>query len=73
MPTPRKSKWNNGGLCPFHDDANPGSFYVNFETGAFKCFSCGESGGDIIAFVMQRDSLEFLEALEKLANDWGVR
>ncbi|HAJ19879.1 MAG TPA: hypothetical protein DCL95_07445, partial [Rhodospirillaceae bacterium] len=40
------------GLCPFHADTRPGSFVVNKATGAFKCFSCGEQGGDIITFHM---------------------
>jgi len=64
--------WAIAGLCPFHDDRNAGSFKVNLETGAFKCWSCGASGGDIIAFLQKRDDLSFLEALQKLAKDWEV-
>ena len=46
---------NNGwhqwlGLCPFHADRRPGSLYVNTTSGAFKCHSCGASGGGIAAF-----------------------
>jgi hypothetical protein len=37
------------GLCPFHDDHNP-SLAVHLESGAFKCFSCGASGGNVTAF-----------------------
>ena len=40
--------WN--GLCPFHVDKRPGSFYVNTNTGAFKCHSCGAKGGSLAAF-----------------------
>lgn len=41
-------QWN--GLCPFHADKKPGSFYVNLNTGAFKCHSCGAKGGSLAAF-----------------------
>lgn len=64
--------WMIGGICPFHNDRRPGSFKFNTLSGAFKCFSCGASGGDILAFVMQRDDVSFPEALEGLASDWGV-
>jgi DNA primase len=72
MPPPRGSGWRDGGLCPFHDDKHIGSFRVHLETGAFVCFSCGTSGGDIIAFIRQRDGLSFPEALNKLSNEWGL-
>lgn len=72
MPPPRGSGWRDGGLCPFHDDKHTGSFRVNLETGAFVCFSCGSKGGDIIAFIQQRDGLSFPEALNKLSNEWGL-
>ncbi len=68
----KKHSWNDGGLCPFHSDNNPGSFRVNLTTGAYKCFSCGIVGGDIIAFVMAVYGLQFVEALAKLADDWGL-
>ena len=65
-------KWNDGGLCPFHQDKKPGSFFVNLETGAFKCHSCEVGGGDIIAFTMEVYGLTFPEALARLAEDWGL-
>lgn len=65
-------KWATAGICPFHDDRKAGSFKVNLETGAYKCWSCGASGGDIIAFVQKRDQLNFTEALQKLSREWGV-
>ena len=68
----KKGGWNSGGLCPFHADKMPGSFYINITTGSFKCFSCGENGSDIIAFEMALYGLQFVEALEKLAGDWGL-
>lgn len=68
----RSGHWAIAGLCPFHDDRRAGSFKVNLQTGAFKCWSCGVSGGDIIFFLQQRDCIGFIEALEKLSRDWGV-
>jgi DNA primase len=67
-----KHDWNDGGLCPFHADNSTGSFRVNLATGAYKCFSCGETGGDIIAFTMAVHGLHFVEALTKLADEWGL-
>ena len=68
----KKHGWNDGGLCPFHSDTKPGSFRVSVISGAFKCFACGTQGGDIISFVMVSYGLNFVEALAKLANDWGI-
>ncbi len=68
----KKHGWNDGGLCPFHADNKKGSFRVNIETGAYKCFACDASGGDIIGFTMALHSLCFVEATSQLADDWGV-
>jgi len=68
----KQREWSDGGLCPFHSDNAPGSFRLNLVTGAYKCFSCGAAGGDIIAFTMSLYGLSFIEALQKLAHEWGV-
>ncbi len=52
-------------ICPFHKDTSP-SLSVKLETGAFRCFACGASGGDLIAFIRQRDGLGFIEACKRL-------
>jgi len=70
--TLKKHGWNDAGLCVFHTDNKTGSFRVNTGTGAFKCFSCGAAGGDIIAFEMEKYGLSFTEALAKLAEEWGL-
>jgi DNA primase len=72
MPPTRKGGWVDGGLCPFHSDTHKGSFRLNVDTGAFRCFACDAKGGDVIAFTMQREGLEFRDALAKLAEAWGV-
>jgi DNA primase len=54
------------GLCPFHDDHNP-SMMVYPDRKSFKCWSC-QTGGDCFAFVMEREKISFLQALEMLAK-----
>lgn len=58
------------GLSPFTSEKTP-SFYVNDQKGIFKDFSSG-LGGDIIAFLMEADRLEFMEAVEQLAEEAGL-
>ena len=64
--------WVDGGLCPFHQDKRIGSFKINSSTGAFKCFSCNASGGDIISFTMKYHDFSFPEALDWFTEQWGV-
>lgn len=64
--------WAECGLCPFHDDKSAGSFWINLQNGAYKCFSCDAKGGDIISFTMEKYGLSFREALTQIANEWGV-
>lgn len=54
------------GLCPFHDEKTP-SFSVNPANGYWHCFGCGKSG-DVFAYVMEREGVDFREALEILAD-----
>jgi DNA primase len=58
------------GLCPFHDERTP-SFNVTPGKELYHCFSCGE-GGDVIKFIMKLESLQFGEAVERLAARAGV-
>jgi DNA primase len=58
------------GLCPFHDERTP-SFNVTPGKELYHCFSCGD-GGDVIKFVMKMESLQFGEAVERLAARAGV-
>ncbi|OBI40820.1 DNA primase [Mycobacterium kyorinense] len=57
------------GLCPFHDEKSP-SFHVRPNHGHFHCFGCGE-GGDVYAFVQKIEHVNFVEAVEVLADRIG--
>ncbi len=56
-------------LCPFHNEKTP-SFYAA-SNGMFHCFGCG-AGGDVIAFVMQMEKLDFKECIQLLSSRYGI-
>ena len=58
------------GLSPFKHEKTP-SFTVNDQKGFYHCFASGEHG-DIFAFLMKTEGLDFPEAVERLAGEAGV-
>jgi DNA primase len=58
------------GLCPFHEERTP-SFSVKPAEGFYYCFGC-EAGGDTIKFVQEKEGLSFPDAVEMLADRYGV-
>jgi len=58
------------GLCPFHHEKTP-SFSVEPEKQFYYCFGC-HAKGDIFSFVMHMESLDFNQALNKLATEAGI-
>src|SRR6185312_8722200 len=58
------------GLCPFHEERTP-SFSVDAGEKLYHCFGCGV-GGDTIKFVEEKEGLGFAEAVELLAERYGV-
>lgn len=53
-------------LCPFHREKTP-SFHVNPRKQTFHCFGC-QKGGDVFTFVREYESLDFVEAVKRLAE-----
>jgi DNA primase len=62
-----KDMW---GLCPFHDERTP-SFKVNPQDNLYFCFGC-QASGDVFRFVEEKEGLSFPEAVEMLAERYGV-
>jgi DNA primase len=66
----RKAGKNYAGLCPFHQEKSP-SFSVEPDKQFYYCFGCG-AGGNAIGFLMNYDNLDFPQAVENLAAEYGI-
>lgn len=66
----KRSGSNYKGRCPFHNEKTP-SFVVSETKQIFTCFGCGATG-DVISFVQQYYQLDFIQAVEKLADEYGI-
>ena len=67
----RKAGAGYKGLCPFHTEKTP-SFHVNRDKGFFHCFGCG-TGGDVVKFIELQEKLSFPEAVQQLAQRFGLQ
>lgn len=67
----RKRGRNFIGLCPFHKEKTP-SFTVSEEKQIFHCFGCG-AGGNVYKFLMDFKSISFVEAVEEVADQAGIK
>src|SRR6056297_2339224 len=57
-------------LCPFHKEKTP-SFTVSPDRQIYHCFGC-DAGGDVIRFVQEYEKVDFLTALQMLADRIGM-
>jgi len=65
----QKNGANFKALCPFHGEKTP-SLIVSPAKQIFHCFGC-HAGGDTITFVMDYEKINYVETIEKLANEYN--
>lgn len=70
--TLRRTGKNYIGFCPFHSNTRTPSFVVFPDSGTWRCFGQCNEGGDIFAFVMKKEGIDFSQALQILAQKAGV-
>lgn len=66
-----KKGLNFEAICPFHSDTKP-SLKINDDKKIYKCFACG-AGGDAIRFVMDYQSIEFVDAIKEIASKLSIQ
>ena len=66
----KKAGINYKGLCPFHTEKTP-SFVVSETKQRYTCFGCNKHG-DVISFMQEYYNMDFMQALEKLADEVGL-
>ena len=60
---PRSAKWKTT-TCNFHGGSD--SMRVHVSTGAWVCMTCGEKGGDVLAYEIKDRGREFVDAAKAL-------
>ena len=58
-----RGKWRTT-ECRFHNGRE--TMRINVTTGGWVCMSCGEKGGDVLAYHMKLHGLEFVDAAKQL-------
>jgi DNA primase len=66
----KKRGRNFTAVCPFHVEKTP-SFSVSPDKQIYHCFGCGK-GGNVFTFLMEHESLSFVEAVKYLARKAGI-
>lgn len=67
----KKAGANYLACCPFHNEKTP-SFTVSPDKQFYHCFGCG-AHGTALTFLIERDGLNFVEAVENLAQAVGMQ
>ena len=67
----KKGGANFMGLCPFHSEKSP-SFSVSPTKQFYHCFGCGKTG-NAIGFLMEHAGVSFVEAVQDLAQQFGMK
>lgn len=67
----KKRGKNFVGLCPFHKEKTP-SFTVSEEKQIYHCFGC-HNGGNVFKFLMEYKKISFIEAVQELAEQLGIK
>ncbi len=66
----KKQGQNYTGLCPFHSEKTP-SFVVSPQKQIYHCFGCGK-GGNVFSFLIEKNGLSFPDAINQLAQRYGI-
>jgi DNA primase len=66
----KSSGANYMGRCPFHEERTA-SFSVNAQKKMYHCFGCGVEG-DVFRYVQEMENLDFVGAMEWLAQRTGI-
>ncbi len=67
----KKTGANFVGLCPFHNEKSP-SFSVSPSKQFYHCFGCGKTG-NAIGFLMEHAGMGFVDAVQDLAQQFGMQ
>lgn len=65
-----RSGKNHKALCPFHNEKSA-SFIISEEKQLFHCFGCGVAG-NAINFIMNYENLDYIDAVEFLADKYNI-
>ncbi len=65
---PSRGDW--WACCPFHHEKTP-SFHADDRKGFYYCFGC-HAKGDVITFLVEKEGLDFAEAVARLAQEAGL-
>lgn len=63
VPLAGSGAWRTG-KCQFHGGSD--SLRINVRSGAWRCMACGVKGGDVLAYLMQREGMDFVSAAKSL-------